>query len=347
MKSRYRILALILVLVLCFPAQGSTYKGQTVYFTVIGDTLQPLQEGTIPIYRGGQYYVPYGDFTALGVRCNYYPSTALLTLIYDNLLLQYDLNKGKAYDSYGNCIDQTCIQQNGTIFIPVSFPCTYFSFTYSIIARYNIFRLRISGTGVSDAVIGERYADTIADITEKLDAGVAIDALDTTAQLRLVFYGDGDLTLLPQLLRTLSQLSLTSMIYLPAGTSEENILRMSMASQPMGILLNSGNAVESASEIQSTIRRCTGQQIRMAISVKALGEEESAAVRSAGYLLPSRWLTPTSSSAYAIKSSTMRLVQRTEGVCNILLPITEAGIEAISLLKEDYPLLDAGWELYY
>lgn len=158
-----KILALFCACALClgllvFPP--SLAVGDTPCFLAINDSLQLLEDRTIPIAIDGLYYVPY---TALdsnvtqGVSLGIFPvynaaQNTLMIYSFDKTLV-FDLTYGTCKDRNGVSLNARAVNRNGRIYVPARFICEQFGLTYS--SRTTIYgplvRLRNASSRIDDA----------------------------------------------------------------------------------------------------------------------------------------------------------------------------------------------------
>ena len=96
-------------------------------FISINDTLPPELINTAVTY-GGQTYVPSWLFTnySLGLTYVYFSSVSTAYLYSGDQQLFFELNSGKTYDGDDYYYSTPAIFQGGTVYLPLSFVCSFF-----------------------------------------------------------------------------------------------------------------------------------------------------------------------------------------------------------------------------
>ena len=164
MKQNLRRLAsflLALALIVCLaPADAVFVNGQWVIFTIVDDTLLPLNYDTMPIIYSGVPYIPYSIFTDhLGIRAVYNAEENVLILANPVRTLFYDLKNGTCYDDKDYGYDRQATVYNGGIYVPARFTGEFFGMSFSYDSGIPVVRLRSSASTQSDAAIREYYAE--------------------------------------------------------------------------------------------------------------------------------------------------------------------------------------------
>ena len=78
------VIVLVCVLAAGLPANAATYRGDTVYYTVVNDAMLELTYASMPIMRDGKIYVPYSLFvTYFDVKSSYSAADQVLFLYRD------------------------------------------------------------------------------------------------------------------------------------------------------------------------------------------------------------------------------------------------------------------------
>ncbi|MBQ3134888.1 MAG: hypothetical protein IJB75_03645 [Oscillospiraceae bacterium] len=115
---------------------------EDVYFTAVNISLLPLDVNTMPIWVGGQIYVPAGVFDRgqtgadLGVSLGRVGAKNTVILLGERDNMIFDLNAGTCRNQYDEPIENCrAVVRKGTAFLPLEQVCAYFgledSYTYT------------------------------------------------------------------------------------------------------------------------------------------------------------------------------------------------------------------------
>lgn len=154
MKKFVSVLAIALcaVLFLSPPVAGVT---DNVYFTVVNDRLQELEDASMPFASGGKMYVPVTLFNQTSLMTySVYDRNAGAATIFSTLhYLRFDLDSSTAYDDSGNSHFLRSFSRNSTVYVPVEDVCSFFGFEYSIyyMSPAPFVRIKNSNARFSDA----------------------------------------------------------------------------------------------------------------------------------------------------------------------------------------------------
>ncbi len=145
--------AALLLLFLPAPAQAVT-------LTAVNDSLLPLNESTMPARIGGEMYVPYSVFTALGVSAS--DSDGVLDLSANGETLSFSTAEGYVYDQNLTSYATPAYAMNGTTYVPVKLCCAKFGLTYSSLSIQGENVLRVAdGSAQSDSAFVAAHTTTI------------------------------------------------------------------------------------------------------------------------------------------------------------------------------------------
>ena len=130
-----RILAILLCTVLCVFLLPCTISadGAPLNFVVIDDALpQELINSTV--YYGSSVYIPSWMLKEynLGLQYHYFVSSTTACLESSDKMLCFNVSTGKTTDLDDYSYSISAIVQNGTVYLPLSFICSYFcTFSYA------------------------------------------------------------------------------------------------------------------------------------------------------------------------------------------------------------------------
>jgi hypothetical protein len=126
----------------------------TVYFSAINNTVLPLSDATMPVYIGGQLYLPYSFFSSdeLGVFSNSGTDKAIVYAS-SQKKLTFLVNTGEVFDQDGFQHERYSAKRyNGIIYVPVELICDFFGLASSDIPAEpaNIIRVRTLSNSIND-----------------------------------------------------------------------------------------------------------------------------------------------------------------------------------------------------
>ncbi len=134
-------------------------KAEDIYFTAVNISLLPLSMDTMPIWVGGEVYVPASVFDKgrtgadLGVSLTRLGSKNTVILLAERKTMIFDTSNGTCKDQYDNPIPNCkAVVRKGTAFIPLAKVCDYFglidSYTHT---RYGyLVRIRTETARLTD-----------------------------------------------------------------------------------------------------------------------------------------------------------------------------------------------------
>jgi len=152
-----RIISLILVLILLVPAvQTAVADNSGLCFTATNDTL--LELSSMTVFIGGSSYVPAKAFSAFGIYMNYFNSESTALLSNASKQIFFNLSTGRTYDSSDTTYYVSATFQNGQVYVPVSWMCSYFGLYYSYtsgVGYGDILRIKNGSEVLTDAAFLE------------------------------------------------------------------------------------------------------------------------------------------------------------------------------------------------
>jgi len=252
-KIRFPVLmlAVLFAAVLFFSprTQAATYNGETVYYTVLNDTLMPLTYPTMPVYRNGTIYVPYTLLSAnFDIRAIYSSADQVLFLAGNDQILKFDVRHGITYDSSQKEIDQPAYIVKGQVFVPAQFTAKYLGLGYIFLADSNIVRVGDHRASYPDAFLASYLKDEMAAALDNLmeTGGTTAPATTTTTTVQVPHYASfaflsptPDET--PALLSTLDRAGVQAAIFLDReriAADPLSVVSMNVAGQILGVYAN-------------------------------------------------------------------------------------------------------------
>lgn len=148
-KKRVIVLALCVALLAALLLGTQSTADNKLNFISINDTLPPELINTAVSY-GGETYVPSWLFTnySLGISYVYFSSASTAYLYSGDQQLFFDLASGKTYDGDDFFFSKSAIFQGGTVYLPLSFVCSFFgTFSYANIGENEYGRVLRITTG--------------------------------------------------------------------------------------------------------------------------------------------------------------------------------------------------------
>lgn len=141
MKKWIAVLLCVVLLTVDVPSTRAI-TAEDVYFTAVNISLLPLSMDTMPIWVGGQIYVPASVFDSsrtgadLGVSLTRLGSKNTVILLAERKTMIFDTSAGTCKDQYDNPIPNCkAVTRKGTAFVPLAQVCSYFglvdSYTYT------------------------------------------------------------------------------------------------------------------------------------------------------------------------------------------------------------------------
>ncbi len=147
--KRTRLLALFLAvsaLMLSLAALASSASDdEDEYFTVLNDSVQPLDAAMMPVMSGGEIYAPYAIFSdrSLGVFYSYNSEMYRLTLYNRDYMITFDSLAQTAYDREQQYQMRLMTNGAGTICVPLTFVCEKFGLELQILRSHPLETVRV------------------------------------------------------------------------------------------------------------------------------------------------------------------------------------------------------------
>ena len=156
MKKRVKkTISSIVALALCLSVMAAllTASAESVYFTVINETILDLVPEYMPIRYNGLLYLPSDVFSdsSLGIYYSYNQNDNSITFFNSGKVLTFNLNTGIAYDQEKQ-YNEAAIQSGGLIYVPAYFTITQFGLGYAYIASGPAVRITTSSAKISTAL---------------------------------------------------------------------------------------------------------------------------------------------------------------------------------------------------
>ncbi len=145
-KSRIAAFILaVLALACALGALGASADGNE-YFTVVNDTIKPLDADNMPFVRDGECYMPYTVFadSSLGVYYSYNEERYTLTLYNKEYTITFDSPAQVAYDRDQQYKIKLAANGAGVICVPMTFVCERFGLGFQTIRTHPIETMRVT-----------------------------------------------------------------------------------------------------------------------------------------------------------------------------------------------------------
>ena len=168
--SAILVIALVITLAAVIPhTSAAQFRGETVYFTVIDDTLLDLDYATMPASIDGVIYMPYTVFIAnFYLRASYNASEQVLIITSPSKILRFDLAEGVAYDKNSNVVRQAAKLYRGQVFIPADFVANYFGMTFYLFSDASIVRICSDMVEIPDAFLERQFSSQMDEMLRTL-----------------------------------------------------------------------------------------------------------------------------------------------------------------------------------
>lgn len=152
-KSVKKALALILAVVITLGAVTLPAAADEtgICFTAVDDKVLDLS--LMPVFVGGNPYLPWTVFNYFGVSTSYFSSVNTALLSYGNTQIMFDLNEGTCYDANNNYYPLSGVSMYGTIYVP-AWTGSIFGLSYSYIngiGTGDVVRVKSGGQVLSDS----------------------------------------------------------------------------------------------------------------------------------------------------------------------------------------------------
>ncbi|MDY5016868.1 MAG: stalk domain-containing protein [Eubacteriales bacterium] len=280
------VIVLVCVLAAGLPANAATYRGDTVYYTVVNDAMLELTYASMPIMRDGKIYVPYSLFvTYFDVKSSYSAADQVLFLSNASKLVKFDLARGTAYDRNQNEIRQAAILSKGQVFVPAEFTANYFGLSYYLLSDASIVRISDSRATYPDAFLAGQFSSRMESMLAALaasdtastteDSGPATSTVstgtalpeDTTLSRPMSFielsFAVNDTAVLTDILDWLGEHGVTARFYVGSGTGAGELAAIYVGGHSFGILASgSGDASVQAEAVNDRLFRVLRQKTR-------------------------------------------------------------------------------------
>jgi hypothetical protein len=133
MKRKITVVIVTLCLIIALTAPASEAAGN-ICFTAINNTLEPLDNNTMPAIVGSLLYIPSTVFSLsydLGVTAVTSEDQVFLYSASKRLL--FDTTRDTVIDQDKNLHNIPAVKMNGLIYVPVDMVCGFFGLTYNVL----------------------------------------------------------------------------------------------------------------------------------------------------------------------------------------------------------------------
>lgn len=163
--------AAVLLLGALIPLGATAAAGDEVVFMVVDERFMPLSADTMPVRRGGTYYVPYTLFdyatcgVNLGVRIAAQPSRNRVTLFNKSVSLTFDADSQTIRDNItGELCPYTTFVRNGIIYVPAYFTASQFGLGFAQLSTDygDVLRIKSPAVILSDQRFLEAAENTLS-----------------------------------------------------------------------------------------------------------------------------------------------------------------------------------------
>ena len=208
---------------------------------------EAFADGALAYFSGSAAYVPIDCFADFKLYNSYHAADDTATLFSSSKQLFFELDTGRTYDSSDNYYNTSAIRRNGQVYVPVSFVCSQFGFSYSIIEGVgygDVCRIKDSSYTLSDSQFLSAAESLMRSLYEQYSGGgISAPGSTDVAQpgdmddpVYLSFQG------LPSaaLIDTLLQFAVDAGFFLTADdirTSPETVRRLAAEGFSLGALL--------------------------------------------------------------------------------------------------------------
>lgn len=208
---------------------------------------EAFADGALAYFSGSAAYVPIDCFADFKLYNSYHAADDTATLFSSSKQLFFELDTGRTYDSSDNYYNTSAIRRNGQVYVPVSFVCSQFGFSYSIIEGVgygDVCRIKDSSYTLSDSQFLSAAESLMRSLYEQYSGGgISAPGSTDVAQpgdmddpVYLSFQG------LPSsaLIDTLLQFEVDAGFFLTADdirTSPETVRRLAAEGFSLGALL--------------------------------------------------------------------------------------------------------------
>ncbi len=166
-KMKALLCALLMVLTLTMPQMGGSAAAASVIYTAMNDSLLELSDETMPFWHGSYLYLPAAAVASTGMGVSYVYNTAKQTVVLysSSATIVFDLAANTAQDQNGKSYSQVCIRRNGRPFVPAAVVAKVLGLSYSNIKVNGGYLVRLC----SDAAV----------LTDSVFVGAAATLIDS------------------------------------------------------------------------------------------------------------------------------------------------------------------------
>jgi len=130
-------IAVVIVIGLAIAVFPVSRAAATPYFTVVNDTLLPLNDNTIPLIHNGIYFVPHATFSGLGIFSAASARDARVLLYTEDISITFHVG-GTTTDQDGNTLRWPSARRDGNrLYVPLRQVAEHFGLSYEIIEVSN------------------------------------------------------------------------------------------------------------------------------------------------------------------------------------------------------------------
>lgn len=138
---------LCLLILIAAPASAA----RNICFTAINNTVQPLDNNTMPAIIGGVLYIPCAFFSSDALGVYYVSGDSQVMLYYGSKRLTFDTEQATVIDQNNNQYNIPAIKRSGLIYVPVDEVCSFFGLSYVVIQSNPALVVRF--------LVGQNYFD--------------------------------------------------------------------------------------------------------------------------------------------------------------------------------------------
>lgn len=354
------LLAVALVLTLGMPLLAAhPMAAESVYFTAVNENICPLNDETLPFWSDGSLYIPGTVLSSYDLGISYVRDTSAQTaVLYNNRkVLEFNLAGSGSNNRQGTYYSATAISRRGYVYFPVSFVCSYFGLTYSVVdtAWVPLVRLRSDSSVLSDSqfvdaatsLLASRYrayeqskkpttpttpttptkpeTDSESTVEQTQPTGESTGS-KATARVLLAVRAGSDETV-ASMLNTLDRYGYKATFFFTTDALEgrDDLLRRIISSGHRLGLIQTDRA-EDLRGANECLRRCTGTVTRMVISA------QKDAAKASGYTVYTPTLSAENlgSTASGRASRIMDRIGNSSGTVKLLLGGDDTSASALN-----------------
>lgn len=131
MKRKITVIIIVLCLLILIAAPASA--AGNICFTAINNTVQPLDNNTMPAIIGGLLYIPCAFFSSDALGVYYVSGDSQVMLYHSSKRLTFDTEKATVTDQNNKQYKIPAIKRNGRIYVPLDEVCSFFGLNYDVI----------------------------------------------------------------------------------------------------------------------------------------------------------------------------------------------------------------------